>query len=1278
MASEDLETLATLNYYMLEHCFRHVQMAALDATRKFGSDPVLVFYKGLAMLAEGRVHESMAEVESIRDKPNLTLASSLLLSIAQSKLPNAGKMFNQAIISFPNFTPALLERARIYLAVQDWDQMMETIGRLLVINAHYPEALRMQILYLLIHQGKYAEAVNRLGELIQVIDRFEPQNSELYYTSAKLFSTICGRNQSIIKQTYTLIERAVSLDSSNVDYANEMGFHLYLMGQRKDAIKCYRNAMNIDESSIAALLGILLCQLDENKTSGESYDDITEQLDFLIQLQDPNNIDHEISYLKAVVSRMTGLPQQKVLKHLSDAENVHTSTHQMLPSVEFFTKFNPDFKLNLVREFLKISPSEPIRHGEPIPASLSKCKNMLDSITLYVPGLLDALYLSAKVKFLSGGADAAVSTLQQCLNQDSTYGDAYLLLAQIHQHKGNHTAASQCLDSALSYNFEVRQHPLYHLIKAVSLKHSGKVDESIQTLKMALAIPGVKHPSSAHKQGGKVVESGDRVSIFLELAEVHLANNEQHEAAKVMQDALTAFRGTPEEMRVIVANADLSVHRGDIEHAITMLRSITPDQPYHVQAKQKLAQIYLHDKKDKKLFISCYRELVQIDPSPSACLLLGDAYMSIQEPREAIEVYEQALKQNPSDAGLANKIGQALIKTHDFKKAIAYYETAMKTGKQTNMKFELADLLIQLKHYNKAERVLLQVSQDDGGELDSAMNETRRLLLLSSLHEQTGRHADQLDALTQARDTQNWKQTDMNLSCDFVIQLKHYNKAERVLLQVSQDDGGELESAMNETRRLLLLASLHEQTGRHADQLDALTQARDTQARVLKRIQVEQPDAVVDQKALAASICCKMAKHCQIHENDIQQAIKYHKEALIYDETDSKIMLDLAKLFISSGDLDACQQYCMQVLRTSNNNEDQASMMMADVMFNKNQYNDAIYHYEQLLKARPDHYEALARLIGLLHRRGQLRDTSRYLELAKVKVGEGKVDMDAGYQYCKGLYEWYCGKTRSAVEMFNMARCDSEWNEKAVENMIRICLNPDKSTLGGEAFESLQGSGENNNNAISTAERLIKEFKSSDSLKVQVLENLVLIATKNKTNIERALSSFVNMGQTKKDYVPAIVGMAVAYVMLKQTPKARNQLKRVAKMQWTSEEADEFEHAWLLLADIYIQASKYDMATELLKKCLEHNKSCCKAYEYTGFIYEKQMSYKDAATHYEKAWEYSNQSDPVIGYKLAFNYLKAKRNADAIDIAHKVLATNPNYPRMKKEILDKARATIRV
>ena len=31
--------------------------------------------------------------------------------------------------------------------------------------------------------------------------------------------------------------------------------------------------------------------------------------------------------------------------------------------------------------------------------------------------------------------------------------------------------------------------------------------------------------------------------------------------------------------------------------------------------------------------------------------------------------------------------------------------------------------------------------------------------------------------------------------------------------------------------------------------------------------------------------------------------------------------------------------------------------MMADIMFTKKQYKDAIYHYEQLLENKPDHYE---------------------------------------------------------------------------------------------------------------------------------------------------------------------------------------------------------------------------------------------------------------------------------------------------------------------------------
>ena len=141
--------------------------------------------------------------------------------------------------------------------------------------------------------------------------------------------------------------------------------------------------------------------------------------------------------------------------------------------------------------------------------------------------------------------------------------------------------------------------------------------------------------------------------------------------------------------------------------------------------------------------------------------------------------------------------------------------------------------------------------------------------------------------------------------------------------------------------------------------------------------------------------------------------------------------------------------------------------------------------------------------------------------------------------------------------------------------------------------------------------------------------------------------------QQGRENVGAVLGMATAYQLLKQTPRARNQLKRVAKHSWNFEDAEHLERCWLLLADIYIQGGKYDMATELLRKvynywnmefiitnynfdCLKlkyliihllylqvllHNKSSTKAYEYMGYIMEKENSYKDAAQHYEQVFK---------------------------------------------------------
>lgn len=217
------------------------------------------------------------------------------------------------------------------------------------------------------------------------------------------------------------------------------------------------------------------------------------------------------------------------------------------------------------------------------------------------------------------------------------------------------------------------------------------------------------------------------------------------------------------------------------------------------------------------------------------------------------------------------------------------------------------------------------------------------------------------------------------------------------------------------------------------------------------------------------------------------------------------------------------------------------------------------------------------------------------------------------------------------------------------------------------------------------AERLLKELKQKSSmsveemLKYRVLGNFLLLATKDKHNIETALEDFIAIASSEiyKDTVGPVLGIATAYTMLKQSQRAKNQLKRVVKSVWTFEDAEYLERCWLLLADSYVQSTKYDLASDLLKRVMQHNKACSKAYEYSGFICEKEQHYNEAAKHYENAWKYNGKNNAAIGFKLAYNLMKCKKFADAIEICQHVLRVHPDYPRIKKDILDKCMNNLR-
>ncbi|NXO03695.1 TT21B protein, partial [Rhinopomastus cyanomelas] len=912
---------ALLIYYCREGYFEHVRAAAAEALEQLGGDPVFLFYRAYGTLRTGDIQEGIQQLESLKNKQDVSLCTMMALIYAYKKCRNpdrdaimeldakmkeqrktagqkalyfaglflwhlgceekareyvdrtikvsgggkeglilkawlditcgkethikkamkyleealqegndvfallgkaqcfevqqnysgALETVNQIIANFPNFIPAFIKKMKLQLALQDWDQAVETAHRLLQKDAVNLEAIRMEALHHLCREGNVSEASARLGDLIQALDKLEPRNSQLFYRMALAFSRTCGRNQLILQHTQTLVERASELSSNNTEFATELGYQMILQGKVKEAVKWYKAAMTMDETNVSALMGVIHCQLIEGQ-----LEDAEQHLELLNQIQQTFLESGELSFLRAVLAVKKHKRQEVVIALLNDVLDTHLSSLSGFPlGVEYFEKLNADFLLEIIREYLKFCPSQPASSGQSPSPLLKRCASVLETVVKTVPGLQQAVFLVAKVKYLSGDIEGAHSNLHYCLERDPSFADAHLLMAQVYLAQNNTKLCSQSLELCLSNNFEVREHPVYHLIKAQIQKNMGKLSEAVKTLQMAKNLPGMRKPTTSSKPKGKRIEidASERASVFLALVEAHCLNGELHEAAIILQDAINEFSGTPEELRVVIANADLIIAQGDVEQALTLLRNITPEQPHFVQAKEKMADIYLKYRKDKRLYVGCYRDLVAKLPSAHTFILLGDAYMNIQEPDEAVQVYEQALEKNPKDSALASKIGKALIKAHDYAKAISYYETALSSCLQNYLGYYLAELLMKLKQYEKAERLLQQA--------------------------------------------------------------------------LDHDPVNELSSLMEDVRYRVLLAKIYSKMAKTDEAIVSLQQARELQARVLKRAQIEQLDAVSAQKQLAAEICAEIAKHCAAQRN-YEKAIKFYKEALVHCETNNK------------------------------------------------------------------------------------------------------------------------------------------------------------------------------------------------------------------------------------------------------------------------------------------------------------------------------------------------------------------------------------------------------
>lgn len=104
-------------------------------------------------------------------------------------------IYNQIIVMYPIFMPALTEKAKSLIKLGDWDQANETLHSVLAQDDWNIEARTYSALFVLVRDFREDAAINLVEELYRAIEKFEPKNPKLYNRIASVFSRLSGKNK---------------------------------------------------------------------------------------------------------------------------------------------------------------------------------------------------------------------------------------------------------------------------------------------------------------------------------------------------------------------------------------------------------------------------------------------------------------------------------------------------------------------------------------------------------------------------------------------------------------------------------------------------------------------------------------------------------------------------------------------------------------------------------------------------------------------------------------------------------------------------------------------------------------------------------------------------------------------------------------------------------------------------------------------------------------------------------------------------------------------------
>ncbi|XP_062122362.1 tetratricopeptide repeat protein 21B-like [Drosophila sulfurigaster albostrigata] len=713
------------------------------------------------------------------------------------KFKEALSVIEKLSIRLPEINILLIEKMNLHLAALDWDQSMDTSMRVINLEPYNIAALLTKGVLHIIRESNIKAGATSLQQLLASVDRNEPGNYTLLLEICQLFSRICSRNFDVLQITHLCVEKMNQQNPADVLILTELGYQELLLNKIVNAELTFRLACDVNSRNFEAFCGLTLCKL-KAQMNAENRQQIRQQLAFLMKLAEykPNPL---VLYMSALLAETDNIKEQQLspVQILGEAIELHFRKLESFSfGIDYIRHMNPEFMLDLCKTFIGHTP--PLLQKAYFEINLSMGQQ---SMHITIKDTLNILE----------------SILQICPGHQG----AMFMRGNIYFICGEYSKAVTQLRSVL--NVVGEKYTDAYLLLAQILVEKKQYTKAFEYLELALVHKfTVRDMPMYHllkgiiyKNQNNILEAHQSFLLAMQLAGGGVKTEIQPldyslDKRLTISDKMTLYieliyilREMPDSQGIYESERILQTAIEEFKGTVEMGRLVIAHSKLKIEKSDISTAIDLLSsiKPDQTYYVQ-------------ARIQLANIYLQHQKNRCGFaKCFKDLVEIRPEPQNFL-MLGEACLSIQETTTAICAYRNAYKMSPSNAvLARELGRAYVKSHHYAKALKYYHEVIQNPD---------------CSAL---------KLDL------------------AELFLKLKHYQNSVNIL---SETDGHKInDDSLTElqlrTKRLLLLARVHEKSGNVSESLKALDRARDNQVIIQKRCAIDQSESLHEQHKILSN-----------------------------------------------------------------------------------------------------------------------------------------------------------------------------------------------------------------------------------------------------------------------------------------------------------------------------------------------------------------------------------------------------------------------------------------